>query len=98
MGLSNLYLFSWLNSWIAKRLKKTLFFSCWLENSFYICNRLEKQAKFTEVLEGIFLEDVVSSSLTFLQIFRKLIGWDNTGLRFLDEFIENIEIDSVNKE
>jgi hypothetical protein len=49
-------------------------------------------------LEWIFLDDVVSSSITFLQIFRKLIGWDNTDLRFLDEFIENIEIDSVNKE
>ena len=83
---------------LAKRLKKSYFFYCWIENSFYICNRLEKQAKFTEVLEGIFLEDVVSSSLTFLQIFRNFIGWDNTDLRFLDEFIENIEIDSVNKE
>ena len=43
-------------------------------------------------------KNVVSSSLTFLQKFRGIIGWDYTDLRSLDEFIENIEIDSVNKE
>ena len=44
------------------------------------------------------IENVVSSSLTFLQKFRGIIGWDYNDLRSLDEFIENIEIDSVNKE
>ena len=43
-------------------------------------------------------ENVVSSSLTFLQKFRINIGWEYTDLIDLDEFIENIEIDSVNKE
>ena len=44
------------------------------------------------------VKNVVSSSLTFLQRFRGVIGWDYTDFNFPRLFIDTIEIDSVNKE
>ena len=77
--------------------KKPIKSFCIVKRVYTFAPALRDKWSSEEILEVLRRFKTVSSSLTFLQRFGESIGWDRL-VTAAKTFIENIEIDSVNKE